>query len=368
MPRTRIPSIDILRGAVMVLMAIDHVRVYAGVPAGGPTMGVFLTRWVTHFCAPVFAFLAGTSIFLRAERSSGRGALTRRLFTRGAWFVFLELTFLRLAWTFNFDYEHYTLGGVIWMLGWCMILMGFLVHLPVKANAAIGLGMIAGQDLLAAAFSGVDHPLWRILYTGGSIGSFAILYSLIPWIGVMSAGYAFGAVLRLPGERRHRVCLSIGLAACAAFLASQVLFLVLRPDPRTPAWIQLLSARKYPASLSFLLMTLGPAIALLPLLERAHGRLADWLGVFGRAPMFYYLLHIPLIHIVAVGISCVRTPQATNWLTGNFPLRPAPVPEGYMWSLGLLYLVTAAVVVALYFPCRWYTKRKAPVFSTAPTP
>jgi uncharacterized membrane protein len=140
---SRIGSIDIIRGAVMVLMAIDHVRVFSGVPAGGPTPGVFFTRWVTHFCAPAFIFLAGTSAYLHGEKVRDRGTLARFLLTRGAWLVLLELTVLRFAWTFNFDYAHYALAGVIWVIGWCMILMAALVFLPVAAIGAIGVAIIA---------------------------------------------------------------------------------------------------------------------------------------------------------------------------------------------------------------------------------
>src|SRR5881628_254131 len=145
---SRVASIDLIRGAVMVLMAIDHVRVYSGLPAGGPTPGIFFTRWITHFVAPAFVFLAGTSAFLHGEKLGTKGALSRFLLTRGAWLVLLELTVIRLAWTFNVDYAHYMLAGVIWMLGWCMILMAALVHLPLRANAAIGVAIVALHNLV----------------------------------------------------------------------------------------------------------------------------------------------------------------------------------------------------------------------------
>ena len=133
--RERIASVDIVRGAVMVLMALDHVRVFSGVPAGGPTAGVFLTRWVTHFCAPAFFFLAGTSAYLRGGGVAG-SSISRWLATRGVLLVLLELTLIRAAWTFNFDYAHYTLAGVIWALGWCMVLLAAIVWLPLPAVAA----------------------------------------------------------------------------------------------------------------------------------------------------------------------------------------------------------------------------------------
>src|ERR1700683_2568763 len=140
--KSRIGSIDLIRGAVMILMAIDHVRVYSGIPAGGPTPGVFFTRWVTHFCAPAFIFLAGTSVFFYGW---SRACLSRFLLLRGAWLIFLELTFLRVAWTFNIDFKHYEMAGVIWVIGCCMILMAALVKLPLAAVGTIGVVIIAAH-------------------------------------------------------------------------------------------------------------------------------------------------------------------------------------------------------------------------------
>jgi uncharacterized membrane protein len=374
----RIQSVDVVRGAVMVLMALDHVRVYSGIPAGGPDWGVFLTRWVTNFCAPAFAFFAGCSIYLHAERLRDRVVLSRWLLARGTWLVLLELTYLRLAWTFNLDFAHYQLAGVIWMLGWSMILMAALVHLPVAANAAFGIVIIAGHNLAVMAIGNAWQRLlqgnfgwiWRIAYAGGGIAmpgssepNFWVLYSIIPWIGVMAAGYAFGAVLRMTPQRRRFLCTTMGAVAFLTFMIIQSYNILHDPrmesGPHPPLWMAYLTATKYPASLVFLLMTLGPTIAILPLLEQARGRVPRWLAVYGRVPLFYYLLHIPLIHAVAVVISLVRSPSATRWLFTNHPMNPGPAPEGYRWSLGLLYLVTGGVVVALYFPCRWFAEVKA---------
>jgi uncharacterized membrane protein len=379
-PDARIGSLDIVRGLVMVLMALDHVRVYSGIPAGGPTAGVFLTRWVTHFCAPAFVFFAGTSAFFHGRKLADTGALARFLAIRGAWLVLLELTVLRLAWTFTLDFSHYMLAGVIWMLGWCMILMALLVRLPLAAIASVGIAVVAGHNLSAFASrdairqlaQGAAGPLLSVLYFGGgfpvgagggSQANFLVLYSIVPWIGVMAAGYAFGAVLAAPVARRRRACIGIGIGAIVAFVLLRTFNLYgdrpFVPNGRAPAWLLFLATTKYPASLQFLLMTLGPTIAVLPLLEDARGRLARWLTVFGRVPLFYYLLHIPFIHLVAVAVSLVRTPGDTGWLFAHHPMDPPPVPPGYTWSLALLYAVTVLVVVALYFPCRWFGRRKA---------
>lgn len=368
----RVLSIDIVRGAVMVLMAIDHVRVYAGVPAGGPSPGIFFTRWVTHFCAPVFVFLAGTSAFLYGQKVGSRAELAKFLLIRGAWLVLLELTVLRFAWTFNFDYANFTFAGVIWMIGWCMVLLAGLVFLPTAVVTAIGLGIVLGHNAIAPAVYGIESPSWllRVFYAGGAFPlggtgwNVVVLYVLVPWIGVMALGYAFGAVTRMPAGRRQRIALLLGIGAI-------LLFLVLRAsgvygDPRPwgapapmPRALAFLNTAKYPASLLFLLMTLGPALVAIALLDQARGRIARWLQVFGRVPFFYYVLHIPLIHLVAVGVSLVRTPESTGWLVGNHPMDPPAVPQGYMWGLPLLYLVTALVVFVLYFACRWYARVKA---------
>ena len=374
--RTRIASIDIVRGVVMLLMAIDHVRVFSGQPAGGPTPGIFFTRWVTHFVAPAFVFLAGTSAFLHGERLGSRSQLSQYLLTRGAWLVVLELTVMRFAWTFNFDYAHYMLAGVIWMIGWCMILMAVLVHLPLRALTAFALVMILGHNVLdgvsreAAAGTGLGW-LWTILYFGGGVHLGAngppliVLFSIVPWIGVMAAGYAFARVLELPVDQRRRLCLRLGVSLILAFVVLRVLDVY--GDPRHwraapaafPAALAFLATNKYPASLLFLLMTLGPTIALLPAAERARGKVGEVLGAFGRVPFFYYVLHIPLIHVLACVVSLIRDGRVSPWLFTNHPMMNPPAPPGYMWGLPLVYAVTVLAVLLLYVPCRWFAAVKA---------
>lgn len=263
---------DFVRGVVMILMAIDHVRVYSGLPAGGPTPGIFFTRWITHFVAPAFVFFAGTAAYLHGTKLPNRAALAKFLLARGAWLVLLELTVIRIAWTFNFDFAHYLLAGVIWMIGWSMMLMAAAVYLPAMAVGAVGIAIVALHNIsdlfagpLAHAF-GEAGPNWllKILYFGGAIelGSsgppLLILFVIVPWIGVMMAGYAFGLVMKMSPQRRRAISLWLGVALT-------VLFIVLRAfdvygDPRpwrtTPGVLSFLRTTKYPASLSFLLMTL----------------------------------------------------------------------------------------------------------------
>ncbi len=377
----RVTSIDVIRGAVMVLMAIDHVRVYAGLPPGGPTAGIFFTRWVTHFCAPAFLFLAGTSAHFYGKKHAD---LSRFLLTRGLWLVFLELTFLRVAWTFNFDFAHYEMAGVIWVIGWCMILLAGLIKLPIRAVGAIGVAIItlhnAVMPRVVAAVPGLGG-LWKILYVGfwegpiqfGPDGpNLIVLYSIIPWVGVMAAGYAFGLLLTLEPARRDRLCLRLGLGATALFLALRGFNLYGDPQPWTasghwggpdgppmPALLAFLNTTKYPASFLFLLMTLGPTIAVIPLLERGRGAASRWLTVFGRVPFFFYMLHIPLIHACALVVSKIRLGEVSPWLFTNHPMGNPPPPDGYTWGLGTLYVVWAVAIAILYFACRWFGDLKA---------
>ena len=215
---TRVSSLDLWRGIVMVLMAIDHVRVYSGVPAGGPTAGVFFTRWVTHFCAPAFVFLAGTGAFLHARKAGVPAQLSRYLLTRGLALVLMEVTIIKLSWTFSLGSLNAPLAGVIWMLGWCMVLMAGLVRLPISAITVIGLVLVFAQDIVGAAAGRLPF-VGPFLYAGGEVQlgaggpTFSILYTIIPWIGVMALGYGFGAIVVRPAEARRRACLRIGLAA-----------------------------------------------------------------------------------------------------------------------------------------------------------
>ena len=426
----RVVSIDIVRGAVMVLMAIDHVRVFSGLPAGGPTPGIFLTRWITHFVAPAFIFLAGSSAFLHGRKLATTGTLARFLWTRGLWLVLLELTVLRVAWTFNFDFSHYLLAGVIWVIGWCMVLLAGLIFLPVRVLAAFGVVLVFGHNILDA-YSQALFPLigksswgwlWQVLYFGGPIelgnhgSTLFVLYSIVPWICVMALGYAFGRVVIMDARSRRNICLALGTAAIALFLVLRGFNLYGDPRPwsapkpaprpvvaqsqqpqnpqaaqnsststaagaaanpaqpaqaaakaapsapprrpQPPAWISFLSTNKYPASLLFLLMTLGPVLLILPFLETAGGRVAGVLTTFGRVPFFYYVLHIPLIHLAAIAVSLIRSGSVSPWLFLNHPVMIPPAPEGYVWSLGLLYLVFAIVVAVLYLPCRWFAGLK----------
>jgi uncharacterized membrane protein len=381
----RLASIDALRGGVMVLMALDHVRVYLTEARFPPTdldrttLGYFLTRWVTHFCAPLFVFLAGTAAYLHGRRSDPR-TLARYLWTRGAWLIVLEMTVIRLGWTFNADYGRYLLGGVIWMIGWCMIALAAFVRLPAAAAGGIGLAIVFGHNLLdghTATVGGWMQAagagwLWRIVYAGGPVplGAdgpvLAVLFSIVPWVGLMAAGYGFGAIVSLPPGRRDRWCAALGITATLLFVALRWSNLYGDPSPwsRQPSGaftlLSFLNTTKYPGSLLFVLMTVGPALALVPALERAHTRALAPLVTFGRTPLFYYLLHIPLIHAVAVAVSLAQYGEAVPWLFLNHPMGVTqPPPDGWGFGLPGVYAITALVVAGLYFPCRWMEARRA---------
>jgi uncharacterized membrane protein len=364
----RIDSLDIVRGLVMVLMAIDHVRVYSGLPAGGPTAGIFFTRWVTHFCAPAFVFFAGTAAFLYGQKVGDRPTLARWLLTRGLLLVVLELTVIRFTWTFNLAYSEFVLAGVIWMLGWCMVMLAALVRFSPKSVGIAGVAIMLFQQvfyfvprIFPASMRPAVGTVWEFFYPTGLDGTpgISVLYVLIPWIGVMMAGYGFGTImLREPAERR-KLCLRIGLGATALFviLASIVVVVQTPGDDAPPALFRALNQGKYPPTQLFLLMTLGPMIALLPVAERMRGWPATILATFGCVPLFYYLLHIPLIHVTALAVMMMREGTLHPEWYASAPFTQVP-PEA-RWGLPLLYLVFAIDVFLLYFACRWYARYKA---------
>ncbi|MGK6353365.1 DUF1624 domain-containing protein [Parapedobacter sp. DT-150] len=362
----RIQSVDLLRGLVIVLMAIDHVRVYSAVPAGGPEAGVFFTRWITHFCAPAFAFFAGTSAFLYGVKIGGKSKLASYLVIRGLMLVVLEVTLIRFLWAFHINYAEFFLAGIIWMLGWCMVLLAALIWFSPRVVGVVGLMII----LIQSVFSNVPYLLptgsqsafakfWEFIYPSGfeSYEGVAVLYSIIPWIGVMAAGYGFGTICTMSEEKMRKACLAIGLTAILLFIVIGSIVIAQQPSEGVPFIFRLLNQSKYPASPLFLAMTLGPIIALVPWAEKATGWFADAMKTFGRVPFFYYLLHILVIHLSALLVQWIKigyTPH--EWY------KTAPytyVEESFRWSLPLLYLVFAADIVVLYFLCRWYGRYKS---------
>src|SRR5271163_584239 len=366
--RVRIEAIDVVRGVIMILMALDHVRDYFGYPGVSPTdpatttVPLFFTRWITHFCAPVFFLLTGTGAYLSLRKKTKR-ELSRFLFTRGLWLIFLELTVTRcLGWQFNFDY-HLTLLLVLWALGWAMIVLSVLVYLPASVVTTVGVVMIACHNLFD--FVDSSNPLWTILHSPNFIVNnpgrvVFVTYVLIPWIGVTAAGYGLGQIYSWPSARRKAFLLPLGIGLTAAFFVLRGINVYGDPQRWTTqksaafTALSFLNTTKYPPSLLYLLMTLGPALLFLWVVDAGT---PGWLRaalIVGKVPMFYYLLHIPLIHLLAVVVCYARYGQV-YWMFEN-PLFVQPPGWGY--SLPIVYLVWAVVVLTLYPLCRWFAGLK----------
>jgi uncharacterized membrane protein len=367
--RVRIESIDVVRGFIMIVMALDHTRDFFGNSGLNPTdpatttVPLFFTRWITHFCAPVFFLLTGTGAWLGGRRKS-KGELSRFLLTRGLWLIFLEVVISRdLGWQFNFDY-HLTALIVLWALGWAMIVLAGLVYLPPSVVATFGVVLIAVHN----SFDSIQasNVLWMILHVPGIILAtprHVIFegYPLIPWVGVTAVGYGLGQIYGWPEERRKTFLLRLSLTAVAAFIVLRAINIYGDPFPWTHqrsgvfTVISFLNCQKYPPSLLYLLMTLGPALLFLWAVDARTPRFVRPALIFGKVPMLYYLLHIPLIHLLAVAVCYVRYGHV-YWMFQSPSLEFFPVtkPPDWGYSLPIVYLVWAAVVIALYPVCRWF--------------
>lgn len=351
----------------MALMAIDHVRCYSGLPAGGQTAGLFFTRWVTHFCAPAFVFFAGTSAFLYYQKINDQGKLARFLLLRGLLLVILELTVIKFLWDFNLNYANFTLAGIIWMIGWCMVLLTLFVRLKPATVAVIGLCIILGQQvfhyvphILPSAWQQPFAYVWGFFYPSGLGGMphIAVLFVILPWLGVMMAGFGFGKILLLDKAKQKKICLWIGFSSIFIFLVAGSILVVYNAEPgdARPFTYKLLAQQKYPPSELFLLMTLGPLITFIPWAQRAKGWLVNAFKTIGRVPLFYYILHILLIHLSALAVNMMLSGNThQEWYT-TAPF--TEVPEQSRWGLSTLYAVYAADLVLLYFACSWYAKYK----------
>ena len=355
----------------MVLMALDHTRDFFGSSGANPRdvtdPALFLTRWITHFCAPTFVFLAGLSAWLYGRHGRTTRDVSRFLLTRGLFLIVVEFTIVRLAWSFSLDLQSFG-AQVIWVIGASMVALALLIHLPSSALLAFALLMIAGHNLLdhiRAADLGAVAPVWQILHEPGLIRlrddvAIYVLYPLIPWIGVMALGFAIGPVFAIDAPRRRQLLLGAGTALIIGFILLRASNLYGNPETWQPeqdalsSMLSFINCEKYPPSLLYLMMTLGPALILLAAFERAHGRWWNFIAVFGRVPFFFYVAHIYLIHALAVIYAVVVFGDAA-WLSGgSFDLKPAD----YGLSLPAIYLMTLFVIVLLYPLCRWFAARK----------
>ncbi|WP_162846723.1 DUF1624 domain-containing protein [Marinicella litoralis] len=377
--RSRIQSLDILRGLVIVLMAIDHVRDMWSLEAFQPedlsqtSPEYFFTRWITHFCAPVFVFLAGTSSFLYQVKINDTKALSRFLLIRGLWLILVEVMVINASWMLGFFWSEWGFFlQVIWAIGISMIALAGLVWLSDKMILLIALLLIFGHNALnfiVPADLGSFSWLWKMLHESGyhglnQSGNWGVYfaYPMIPWMGVMAAGYVFGNVMTFTLERRTQWLYRLGLAAI-------VLFVILRYSNvygDTAVWepqqtmlftfMSFLNTQKYPPSLLYVLMTMGPAFLLLILFEKKDYKWFGFLRVFGRVPFFFYVLHFIVIHLTSMvyfklfhgeWFDLANTQNPQNW------------PDFYQPSLLRLYVAWAVIVVFFYYLCRWFDRYKS---------
>lgn len=386
MPAPRITAVDALRGLVMVIMAIDHARdfMHTGAMAGQlptdlatTTPALFLTRWITHVCAPVFMFLAGTSARLWLARPGRTVAqLSRYLLTRGAWLLLLEVVVMRIGFDMSVDRAFPVLLITLYALGGSMIVLAALVHLPPRVLVPLAAAVV----LLHNAFDGVTAAslgslswLWTLLHQPGPIipgGGIVIVvgYPLIPWFAVMALGYAFGARLLQGGDAWRGTALRLGIALTVAFIALRAANVYgdpsrwsVQPSP-VFTLISFLNTTKYPASLSFLLMTLGPALVLLAWMGGQRLGERNALLVFGRVPLFYFVAHFFLLHVMLIAMSLLRYgSSAVRFVLHAPPSMGAPkglFPADFGWPLWSVYLAWALCVVLMYPACRWYAGLK----------
>ena len=374
----RVGSIDLLRGTVMIIMCLDHVRDYFHADAfvydpldlekGYPLL--FFTRWITHFCAPVFVFLAGTSAFLSGQRKTKK-ELSFFLATRGLWLVIAEFTIVNFAWLFNWRLPTLPLT-VIWALGISMIALSVFIHLPKKLILAIGIILVAGHNLLdpiSVAEPGTKKFLWALAHEGGVFKiagkNIFVGYPVVPWIGLMALGYCFGQLYGsgFDPARRKRLLLIMGASAILLFVIVRFTNAygdsALWSGQSTPllTLLSFIKTTKYPPSLLYILMTIGPALLFLALTEKPLGKLGRIISVYGRVPFFYYLLHIYIIHLLALVAAEYFHNDWTDMIV-SFWVNFDPQLRGYGFELWVTYVIWIVVVVALYPLCRWYDQYK----------
>lgn len=381
MSTSRVSSLDLLRGIVMVIMALDHVRDFFNLgQLFGPdptdltttTPLLFLTRWITHYCAPVFVFLAGTSAFLYG-RTRTAAELSRFLWTRGLWLVIVELTLVGFGWQFD-PFFRLLFLGVFWAIGVSMLVLSLLVRLPQRAILFIGLALVFLHNLLdhvPIAEQGMGALFFDLLHRAGFFPLWGdhvlvIQYPVLPWIGTMALGYCLGTLYApsVPPTRRKGTLLRLGMAVSVLFIGLRALNVYgdLVPWSDQPGRINdllsFLNTTKYPPSLLYLSMTIGPALLFLGWTEGRQLRWSAPLVVFGRVPFFYYMVHIYLIHSLALVATVWQGfPWRDSVLTPDMFGSNALADHGF--SLPVVYVVWVVVVVVAYFPCRWYANYRA---------
>jgi uncharacterized membrane protein len=379
--KTRIASIDIVRGLVMVIMALDHTRdfFHADVALFDPTdltktnPALFFTRWITHFCAPTFVFLSGVSAYISTQRKTTQ-ELSRFLFTRGLWLVILEFTVVRFGIVFNLYYD-FIIFQVIWVIGASMMVLSALVYLPQKTILGLGLILIFGHNLLDAIRISPGEPghfLWAIMQQSGffpvATGHVVLAaYPLLSWLGIMLAGYGIGFIYDRGFEaaQRRRILIYSGIACMAIFIVLRFTNAYGDPSPwsaqnnLTFTLLSFINVTKYPVSLLYTLLMLGPVLLILPLIENVKAKAVEPLRIIGRVPLFYYILHFYLIHISSLILYMISQGKSWSELDFNFSAGFGGIPAGAGYTLPWVYVAWICIVSALYPVCKRYYRYKS---------
>ena len=367
----RITSIDILRGMIMIIMALDHTRDFFHTTAmtadpmavAAPEPALYFTRWITHFCAPLFVFLSGISAYLSSKKKTPAAA-SLFLIKRGIWLIVAELVLITLALTFNPLYNIIILQ-VIWVIGCSMIILALLSRLSFKVTLITGLILFFGHNILDKIILPPSDVITILFTARGSViplspTRFILdLYAVLPWTGIMLLGYCSGYFYQhaiFTPKRRQRLFLFTGTALILLFIVLRFTNIYGDPSPFTKGLFSFLNTSKYPPSLLYSCMTLGPAFILLAILENVKGKWSNIISTYGKVPFFYYVLHFYLLHSLLVIAFFASGYNGSQIVDPNIPFLFRPASFGY--SLPVVYLIWLAVVVALYFPCRWFIKYK----------
>jgi len=375
----RIDSIDLLRGLVMIIMALDHTRdfFHKGGMISDPldlsttTPFLYFTRWITHFCAPIFVFLSGTSAWLQSLRKS-KSQLSGFLIKRGLWLIAIEVIVMTFAFTFNVHYNIIFLQ-TIWSIGISMVILGLAIWLPFPLIVALGFIIVLGHnalDFTEQPFPNYKSPGWfydllhhQNFYNLWDNHGLVILYPFLPWTGLMFLGYGFGKLFTTTrAEKRNRLLLLLGGSVILFFIILRATNLYgdsqhwTKQKNLTYTFLSFMNVVKYPPSLLFMCATVGPGLIFLGLFSSAKSALAKFITVFGRVPFFYYIIHFYVLHAVSMILFFSRGHSFQEGLNNNFPFKFLFPTEGY--SLGIVYLVWFLVILALYPLCKWFSEYK----------
>jgi uncharacterized membrane protein len=374
----RIDSIDLLRGLVMIIMALDHTRdfFHAGAFTGDPldpastTPFLYFTRWVTHFCAPTFVFLSGLSAWLQSQRKTKK-ELSRFLITRGLWLILIEVTVMTFGILADIHFGMFVLQ-TIWSIGISMVILGLVIWLPFNLVLLLGFLIVFGHNAIDFAEAGrTGFPVWwQLLHRPGFLplwGNHAlgVFYPFLSWTGLMMLGYCCGKIFtNIEPVRRNKILLWTGIGALLFFVAMRTIDIYGDPLGWSGqknvfrSFLSFMNVQKYPPSLLFMCATIGPALIFLALVKNTSGRVAKIVSVYGRVPFFYYILHFYLLHIIAIIVFLSRGHSFAEGINGvpNFPFKFIVPGEGF--SLAIVYVIWIMVVAALYPLCKWYDKYK----------